>query len=652
MKRALRVFTAVGICIWFGFQSIVPALALTGDTTRWLGVIYRGDGGDANAAYLDNPDGFAAGPGCNLYIADTNDNVVRKLTISSNVISTTAGNGQYGLRDGSARTANFKAPSDIAIGADGRKYIADTDNKRIRIEKNGVVTTWLTNIKRPTGLLLVGSTLYIAETGNNRILKATVPSGTPSTVATLTTPGKMVKVGNALYVINNGKTTVSKVDLGTGTVTTLKSGLADAEGIDTLNGDVYFTAGLGGLYNEIWKYSLASDKSFTRLHNVLENNTYNHASDLLFCGGKMYLLFTGGSSVYRANLDGSNPVKIAGADRYGNTNGPASQVMLGRPKAMVLSKDREYVYLLENHVFKKFHLKTRTLSFVAGFARDNFKDLAGADGRVSGPTQMVLSPDGTKIFFADRNNNRIRALTLASRKFSTITGSGIINAMGAAKNGYAEGGRCTTFDRGRTGCAYFERPMGIAVSPSGRTLYIADTGNNRIRKVDVATGRTKLLAGSGIAGLRNGAGSTARFKGPVSLAVTSDNRTLYVLEQGNHALRKIDLRTNVVSAVLGSGKAGFRDGAFRDARLSYPDSIAWGTPGVLYLSEVGSQKIRKADLNTGQITTLAGAGGRGYVNGRGNVAKFNNPRGMVMLTSSYLLVADQTNDMIRAVKLK
>lgn len=651
MKTLIRSVMSLGMAALLSAQLALVAEAKTGDTSTWLGALYRGDNGDANQAWLDNPFGFTADGSCNLIIADTNNNVIRRIERSSNLIKTFAGTGSYGLKNGSKANANFANPHDVEIGPDGELYVLDTNNKVVRIIRDGVVSTWLTNLKNPRGSYLDGSIMFISETGNNRIVKATIPNGGYETVATIAAPGKLVRLGDFLYVIN-ADTTLSKVNVNTGAVTAIKTDFEDPLSVAVYHGEIYVVSGIVGTYNEIWKYSPDSN-TLVMIQRVLEDNTFNFASDILFCNDQMYLLFKGGSSVYVANVDGSNPVKLAGLDRYGNTNGPKAQVMLGRPKGLLVSKDRTKVYILENHVFKSFNLKTQTLSFIAGFARDGYKDLSGADARMSIPMQIVLSKDGTKIYFVDRNNNRIREVEISTGQLGTVTGAGLANALAGDRNMYAEGADChELYDMSVSGCAYFDQPTGLAISPDGKTLYVADTENHRIRTVNVATGATKLLAGSGVAGLRDGTGSAARFKRPVSLALSKDGRTLFVLEAGNHALRRVDVRTKRVTKLIGSGKAGFRDGLFRDARLSFPDSVTLGqNASTLYISEGGTQKIRKVDLASGRITTLTGSGSRGFVNGPGAKAKFNNPRGMTLLNSGYLLVADQLNDMVRAIRL-
>lgn len=629
----------------------VQAKHLTGTTSTWLGKLYAGEGVSGLEAFLDNPNGFVADASCNLTIADTMNNIVRRFEASTNIMTRLAGTGAYRLDDGAPLNATFRAPYDIDRGSDGRLYVADTENDRIRIITDSAVSTWLSGLKRPAGITVDGTTAYIADTNNNRILKATTPDGLAQLVATITKPWKLAVSGDTLYVAHDS-TSFSKVSISTGTIVTIKTDLENAEGVAVYNGQVYVIAGPKGIDNEIWKYD-PTTAAMTRIANVPETEWYNHASDILFCNDKMYLLFSSGSSVFRLNADGTSPERIAGKHRYGDEDGTQRTSVLGRPKSLVLSKDRSKVYFLENQKIKEFNLKTKTLRLLAGHANDNWRDDVGGAARLSGATQMVGSPDGSKLYFADRNNNRLRMLNLTDQRMTTLAGAGAINQFAGDSNGYAEGRGCPVeMNRGVAGCAYFNRPMGIEVSRGGNIIYIADTENNRIRSYDLRTGRTRLIAGDGSAGFKDGVGAAAQFNTPVALQRSYDGRKLYIVDQKNHAIRVINLKTRVVTTLTGTGKAGYRNGPLRAARLSLPDSLALGGNNALYLSEVGSQRIRKIDLKKGTISLVAGTGARGSTDGSQSIATFHNPRGLVMLTSTYLLVADQINDLIRAVRLK
>ncbi|MEK7537644.1 MAG: hypothetical protein AAB619_01570 [Patescibacteria group bacterium] len=630
---------------------VSPAAARVGDVSTWMGKLYIGDGKDANSATLDAPRGFDADSICSLYIADTANHVIRKIDGGTNVITTFAGTGQYGLTNGATRSATFKLPSDVALGPNDELFVTDSDSTVLRRIFGKQVITWLTGLKNPSGIAVDGTTVYVSDTGRNRILKGSTTAKTATiAAANIKSPGKLVVSGNYLYLVYNGGKSFGRVDLTTKTLSALKTDFFNADGLELHNGLLYIVSGLHGVLNEIVTYDPATG-TFSTIKSVYETQWYNHASDITFCGSSMRLLFSGGSSVFTAAEDGSSEVKMAGVTRWNDLDGPRSTARVGRPWLMTMSPDKQTLYVFANQHLKKVNLKTNVLSAITGGQADNYVDGPAAIARVSGPSQMVTSPKGTAIYIADRNNNRIRVFDRKTNVMSTLVGAGEFNAFNGTKNAYAEGAPCSTASLGVAGCAYFDRPMGLAISKDGKTLYVADSDNNRIRTINVATGQTALLAGTGKAGLRDGAAKTAQFKRPVSLLLSSNGKTLYVVELGNHAIRTIDLVKKRVATMVGNGRAGYRDGSFKNARLSVPNYLAYGPKNILYLSEGGSLRIRQLNTATRKITTLTG-GIKGSRNGSKSVASFSNPRQLVMLNSTTLLVADDGNDMIRAVSLK
>lgn len=650
-----RISLAIVLAVSFVFPP-TAVFAKTGDVSTWLGTLYSGDGGDALQAYLDVPYGLAADATCNLFIADTRNNVIRRVDGATNVITTYAGTGHYRQKNGPAAKSEFRAPFDVVFDSDYRLLIAETESNAVRVIQNGSASTWLRNLHRPTGITHQAGTTYISDTNANKILAATYPSAALTTITNIATPGKIAYLDGSLYATSSEGTVLSRIDLTTGAVTTvLDQSSVDQLVVGSVTADagllyVAGVAGAKGIDNKIWKYNPTTGV-LTELYSVIETEWYNGISDLVMCGGSMYTLHWGGSSLFRHGADALNPVRIVGKHRYADEDGPVATAQTGRPKTMVQSKDGNKIYVIENHRVKVYDVPTKTYSFVVGSPMDNFRDGAGDIGRVSAPTQMVISPDGTVIYIADKNNNRIRILTVATATLSTLTGAGETNEFDT--NDYAEGAACSgVLETGVAGCAYFNRPQGIAVSKDGKKLYIADTKNNRIRTVNTTTGETAFLAG-GDSGFRDGTGSAARFKNPLWLTLSPGGTKLYVVDQGNHAIREINLLNRMVKTIVGSGRPGYRDSSLRRGVMSYPEALVFGsTSNIMYVSEVGSQRIRIIDLKKKTISHLAGSGQRGSLNGSSRIATFNNPRGLMLLNRSTLLVADQLNDMIRAVSLR
>ncbi len=244
------------------------------------------------------------------------------------------------------------------------------------------------------------------------------------------------------------------------------------------------------------------------------------------------------------------------------------------------------------------------------------------------------------------------------------------------------------FADGDTGTASFQCPSGLAVTPSG-TLVVADTGNNAIRLL--AAGRVTTLAGDGVAGDADGVGAAARFNGPIGVAVGSDG-TIVVADTYNDRIRKVTPDGHVTT-LAGGGGTGYRDGP-ADALFDTPTGVAIGPTGDVFVADTGNNAVRRI-APTGEVTTVAGqdpesdsgrigpfhrpvgiaesggylyvtdgasrvvvlspdgttrslAGGTpGFVDGRGADARFRGPTGICVDRRGVAWVADSDNDLVR-----
>ncbi|HWE27697.1 MAG TPA: hypothetical protein VHB97_06820, partial [Polyangia bacterium] len=194
------------------------------------------------------------------------------------------------------------------------------------------------------------------------------------------------------------------------------------------------------------------------------------------------------------------------------------------------------------------------------------------------------------------------------------------------------------------GAAQFDRPHSIAVD--GNTLWIADRESHAIRKIALATNAVSTLAGGGQQGAADGIGAAALFNGPFSV-VSDGAGTLYVSDGNNNTIRKIDVATANVTTLAGTaGQAGSTDGTGAAARFLSPAGLVY-TAGTLYVADLNNDTIRKIDVGTAAVTTIAGtAGASGASDGTGAAARFNTPNGLV-LDGGNLYVADESNHTIR-----
>ena len=233
------------------------------------------------------------------------------------------------------------------------------------------------------------------------------------------------------------------------------------------------------------------------------------------------------------------------------------------------------------------------------------------------------------LYIADHDNNRIRKVS-----------NGVITTIaGGDGNGFSgDGGLATS--------AYLYGPGGVAVDFAGN-LYIADTGNQRIRKV--TNGVITTVAGSGTAGFSgdNGPATTARLNGPRDVAVDFAGN-LYIADTDNQRIRKV--ANGVITTVAGSGTAGFSgdNGAATGAQLNGPRGVAMDSAGNLYIADADNHRIR--EVSNAIITTIAGVSqGFGGDNGPATSAHMYYPGGIAVSAVGNLYIADQGNNRIRRV---
>lgn len=202
----------------------------------------------------------------------------------------------------------------------------------------------------------------------------------------------------------------------------------------------------------------------------------------------------------------------------------------------------------------------------------------------------------------------------------------------------------------RTDTATFNHPSGVAKDDGGN-LYVADTGNHRIRKIDKSTSEVTTIAGSGSYGFADGAGTTARFAFPAAVAVTADGGIVYVSDTINHRIRKLTKPAVVgqpwtVTTLAGTGTAGLTEGAGSIARFNHPHGLILDGNSDLLVADSLNHRIRKV-TSAGVVTTFAGSGVGGFSDATGTDAQFNTPSGLAFDAEGNLYVADRNNNCIR-----
>ncbi|RYY12342.1 MAG: hypothetical protein EOO36_17620, partial [Cytophagaceae bacterium] len=208
-----------------------------------------------------------------------------------------------------------------------------------------------------------------------------------------------------------------------------------------------------------------------------------------------------------------------------------------------------------------------------------------------------------------------------------ITAAGVVSTLaGTGTNGLANGAAAT---------ARFNGPNGLAIDAQG-TLYVADYFNCSIRKI-TAAGVVSTLAGTGARGYADGPGSTAQFAGPEGLALDAQG-TLYVADFGNYRIRKITA-AGVVSTLAGTGNSGAADGPGSAATFNSPTGIAVDPQGNVYAADIVNDRIRKITPD-GVVSTLAGSGTAGAANGPVATAQFDSPSGLTIDANGVLYVTE------------
>jgi hypothetical protein len=258
------------------------------------------------------------------------------------------------------------------------------------------------------------------------------------------------------------------------------------------------------------------------------------------------------------------------------------------------------------------------------------KEGAGAQANFWMPSGVVVWADGT-VYVADRFNQRIRRV-LADGVVSTLAGSAPPPDFLAPK---ATGG----FVDGKGAAASFDEPLGLC--SDGSALYVTEAGNHAVRRVAL-DGTVTTLAGVGSAGFADGKGAAAQFSQPSGCAVLAG--VLYVADTGNHRIRAI-AADGTVTTFAGTGSQGLGNGALGDASFHQPWGISAGGDGALYVADALNHAIRK--LAQGKVTTVAGTGSQGYKDGAPSAALFFEPTGVAWVAVGKWYLLDARNHRIR-----
>jgi sugar lactone lactonase YvrE len=284
-----------------------------------------------------------------------------------------------------------------------------------------------------------------------------------------------------------------------------------------------------------------------------------------------------------------------GEPGYAGDGGPAEAASLNEPKGLCVDQSGNlYIADSENHVVRRVDRTTGVITTVAGVCP-------------AGMTGPVVSRPDADVPIAEDEDPFADTSADATKAYSQVT-----DLSGTVR--YVTGGRLTVeHDSGDGGPARRARlnfPSAVAVDRFGN-LYIADTMNHRVRRVDAATGVITTIAGTGQARYSGDGGPAdlAALNEPTGLAVSDE--ALYIADQSNNRVRRVQLSTNIITTFAGDGTAAYSgDQVPADqASLSGPSGVALTGKGMLYVADTFNSRIRSVDGASGQIVTLAGDGG-------------------------------------------
>jgi uncharacterized protein (TIGR03437 family) len=612
---------------------------------------FLGDHGPATSAVLSGIEKAIADGAGNLYIADTEGHRVRRVS-GSGIITTVAGTGAAGFSGdtGPATDAQLRNPYGLAL-SEGNLYLADSGNNRIRrVTPAGIVTTvaggpGATQLSGPRGIVFDASrNLYIADSNSGRLLRLS-PNGQMQAILTgLSFPyGLAVDSAGDILVADSGHHLVLRVTptgewtivAGTGVGRFGGDGGPATEAFLSSPSDVAVD-GTGAIY--------IADTRNDRIRKVVRQGTEVLISTeqgglsgprgvWVDAAGALYIADTGSAMVRKW---GAGTLRtVAGIGRSGGDGGPATSASLYSPRNVITDASGNVLIAdTANHKVRKVSPDDA----IATLAGSGLPGVAG-DGRpaqsaqLNSPAGLAADASSGYVYVGDTGNARLRRIA-PSGDIATVIG--LFGGGGAGDGGGPSSAQV--------------RDINAAALDAAGNVYIADTGNHRIRRISADLGTIERIAGGSSAGA--GADGipaiNSAMNSPQGLAIGTDG-WVYFSDTNNHRVRRF-LPNGNVETVAGAGSAGYGGdgGAARDARLNSPRGLALDADGGLFIADTGNHRIRHV-TSGGLMRTVAGTGEAGYSgdNGTAISARLDTPTGVAVDSRGNVYIADQRNHRVR-----
>lgn len=624
--------------VYFSSLHAVYKIDHSGLLTRIAGNAHAGNSGDrgvATNAQLNSPTGLALDSKGNLYIADTGNNSIRKVT-TDGLMTTVAGSnfaGYYG-DGGPATRAAVNQPTGVAVDGSGNLYIADSFNDVVREVSAGVITTVVgtgmkgyagdggpanaANLYDPTSLALDSSgNLYISDKANSVIRK--VSGGNISTVAGNATSGYAGDGGlatsaqlngpNGLAVDSNGNIYIA--DEGNSRIRKV----ASSGTISTVAGDgLYGFAGDGGSATGA-SLNLPAGVAIDSSGNLYVADTINNRIRVVSSGGSI------------ATIAGNGVFNFSGDE------GLATAAQLYQPSGVRLDLSGN-ILISDTGNNRVRKVTSETIATIAGNGAPGYSGDGGPaiKAQVNQPRGIAVDASG-RILIADSGNHVIRAIS-PSGTITTFAGNG--------SQGYSgDGGAATK--------AELRFPGAVSVDTKGN-VYIADTGNHCVRRVS-AKGVISTIAGTGVAGYSGDSqpAIAATLDRPTGVAVDGFGN-IYIADSVNVRIRSINEK-GMISTVAGDGSVALPGNGVPalNSSLSGAQDVAVDGAGNLFIAGVAGVEMVAPN---GTLTTLVGYRSTGY-SGDGGLANDKMVNGVAAIaldTAGDVYLADSNNNAIRRLE--